>query len=161
MRLLLIQADEYLNDVAINADLIPKLKDIEVRTMPDLVMALQAQQVMVCADDSDILSDLSALIEADNDQLSNVMEVLVTASLDDREWQRLAYQAQVTPWHAGKTTSLMSALAMVKFASGTQELNLADGLEVQRCLLAKHYIVRNLNNIATGDFTEFVIDSLL
>ncbi|MBS0953514.1 hypothetical protein ABC426_00665 [Lactiplantibacillus plantarum] len=81
----------------------------------------------------------------------------MTVSLDDREWQRLAYQAQVTPWHAGK----MSALAMVKFASGTQELNLADGLEVQRFLLAKHYIVRNLNNITTGDFTEFVIDSLL
>lgn len=67
-------------------------------------MAVQAQQVMVCTDDSDILS--SALIGADNDQLSNVMEVLVTASLDDREWQRLANQAQVTPWHAGKTTSL-------------------------------------------------------
>lgn len=63
-------------------------------------MALQAQQVMVCTDDSDILSDLSTLIEADNDQLSNVMEVLVTASLDDREWQRLAYKAQVTPCHA-------------------------------------------------------------
>lgn len=61
---------------------------------------MQAQQVMVCTDDSDILSDLSTLIEADNDQLSNVMEVLVTASLDDCEWQRLAYQAQVTPCHA-------------------------------------------------------------
>lgn len=35
---LLIWADGYLNNVAINADLIPKLKDIEVRTMPDLVM---------------------------------------------------------------------------------------------------------------------------
>lgn len=72
-------------------------------------MALQAQQVMVCTDDSDILSDLSALIEADtdNDQLSNVMELLVTASLDDREWQRLTYQAQMTLWHAGKTTSLI------------------------------------------------------
>lgn len=46
----------------------------------------------------------------------------------------------------------MSAIAMVKFASGTQELNLADGLEVQRCLVAKHYIVRNLNNIATEEY---------